>query len=136
MAFKIDTQMVRVMRIERSWSQEDLAAAAGLSPRTVQRVESDGRASLETRKALAAAFDVQVSDLKGNSRTGGAKCGLRFAIGGASLGFIIAFSSVTHELIQGGMTGAEAGATMGALGVAIGAVCALIGWLGRRTKIS
>jgi transcriptional regulator with XRE-family HTH domain len=44
-------------------SQEHLASAAGLSVRTVQRVEIDGVPSAETRLALAAALGVPVADL-------------------------------------------------------------------------
>ncbi|NSL55714.1 helix-turn-helix domain-containing protein [Uliginosibacterium aquaticum] len=56
-------QQIRKLREARAWSQEHLAAAAGLSLRTIQRVEAEGRASAETRLALAAAFGVEVSAL-------------------------------------------------------------------------
>lgn len=59
----IDPQAIRRLRTERAWSQERLAEAAGLTPRTIQRLERDGRASPETRLALAAALDVDVSAL-------------------------------------------------------------------------
>jgi len=62
---KIDEKMVRSLRELRGWSQEQLAEAAGLGVRTVQRVESDGRASAETRTCLAAAFNVPQSVLAG-----------------------------------------------------------------------
>ncbi len=55
---KIDRHMIRNLRELRGWSQEQLAEAAGLGVRTVQRVESEGRASAETRTCLAAAFNV------------------------------------------------------------------------------
>lgn len=54
---------IRKLREARAWSQEHLAAAAGLSLRTIQRVEAEGRASAETRLALAAAFGVELSVL-------------------------------------------------------------------------
>ena len=41
---KIDGNLVRLMREERAWSQEHLASVAGLSTRTVQRLEADGNA--------------------------------------------------------------------------------------------
>jgi transcriptional regulator with XRE-family HTH domain len=65
----MDTQMtingnkVRTLREEKSWSQEHLANASGLSARTVQRVESAGVGSAETRLALAAVLGVPVSAL-------------------------------------------------------------------------
>ena len=60
---KIDRHMVRKLRELRGWSQEQLAEAAGLGLRTVQRVESEGRASAETRTCLAASFNVPQSAL-------------------------------------------------------------------------
>ena len=50
--------LVRKLRLQRSWSQETLAEISGLSVRTIQRIERGGEPSLETRSALAAAFDV------------------------------------------------------------------------------
>jgi transcriptional regulator with XRE-family HTH domain len=55
---KIDSALVRKLRVERAWSQEHLAGVSGISLRTIQRVEAEGTASLETRMALAAAFNV------------------------------------------------------------------------------
>ena len=60
---KINGEAVRALREQKSWSQEHLASASGLSVRTVQRVEIEGIASAETRLALAAALDVPVADL-------------------------------------------------------------------------
>jgi transcriptional regulator with XRE-family HTH domain len=60
---RVDPAKMRNLREERSWSQERLADAAGLSLRTVQRVEREGNASAETRLALAGAFGVDVGTL-------------------------------------------------------------------------
>ena len=60
---KISAEQVRALRDVRGWSQEHLAEVAGLSLRTIQRVESEGRASRETRLNLAAAFDVPLGRL-------------------------------------------------------------------------
>src|SRR5690625_15079 len=60
---KIDASALRSLREKKSWSQEHLATAAGLSTRTVQRVEAEGAGSAETRLALAGALDVPVSEL-------------------------------------------------------------------------
>ncbi|HBH6887083.1 helix-turn-helix domain-containing protein [Serratia bockelmannii] len=54
---------IRPLRLEKGWSQEQLATIAGLSTRTVQRIENGEQASLETLTAIAAALGVQVSDL-------------------------------------------------------------------------
>ena len=63
MNMKINAPLVVTLRNRRSWSQEELATAAGLNLRTIQRIESDGVASLQSRKALASAFDVEVTEL-------------------------------------------------------------------------
>lgn len=54
---------IRPLRLAKGWSQEQLATIAGLSTRTVQRIENGEQASLETLTAIAAALGVQVSDL-------------------------------------------------------------------------
>ena len=55
--------IVKKLRDERKWSQEQLAILSGLSMRTIQRVESGQSASLETLKSLASVFDVEISKL-------------------------------------------------------------------------
>lgn len=60
---RIDPGRLRQLREQRAWSQEQLAEVAGLSVRTVQRVESGAAASPETRMALAAALGVEPADL-------------------------------------------------------------------------
>lgn len=60
---KINAELVLDQRNAHAWSQEELAIAAGLNLRTVQRVESEGAASLQTKKALASAFGLEAGDL-------------------------------------------------------------------------
>jgi transcriptional regulator with XRE-family HTH domain len=60
---KINRNLIVTLRKERSWSQDELAVAAGLNLRTVQRIERGGAISLQSRKALAAAFNIDVNDL-------------------------------------------------------------------------
>jgi DNA-binding XRE family transcriptional regulator len=60
---KLSPPEVRRLRLARGWSQEHLAQAAGLSVRTVQRVEADGTASLATATSLAATFDLSLPAL-------------------------------------------------------------------------
>lgn len=61
---KLDAERLRKLRESRGWSQEQLASAAGLSARTVQRAESDGTASRESKVCLAAALGVPHADLE------------------------------------------------------------------------
>ena len=66
---KIDGQRIRQLREARGWSQEHLASLCGLSARTVQRLEAEGNASLESRMAVAAALEVAAVDLLGTSNS-------------------------------------------------------------------
>jgi transcriptional regulator with XRE-family HTH domain len=61
---KISPSAVRRLRTERGWSQEQLAVASGLSLRTVQRVESEGIASMGTAVSLAATYGIQLIELQ------------------------------------------------------------------------
>lgn len=54
---------VQKLRLKHGWSQQQLADAAGLSVRTVQRIEAGYCASTETLKSLAAVFEVDFSTL-------------------------------------------------------------------------
>lgn len=58
---------VKVMREANGWSQEQLAEMAGLSTRTIQRIERGQRAGLESWKSLAAVFDATIRDLQGEN---------------------------------------------------------------------
>ena len=61
---KINAALVIQNRMLKAWTQEQLAIASGLSQRTIQRVESEANASLETKKALAATFNIDIADLE------------------------------------------------------------------------
>jgi len=50
-------------RIDKGWTQEQLAEAAGLSVRTVQRIEGGNSANLESLKCFAAVFETDVAAL-------------------------------------------------------------------------
>ena len=60
---KINADLVVKLRRKRSWSQDELAIASGLNLRTVQRIEKSASASLQSKKAVAAAFDIDTRDL-------------------------------------------------------------------------
>ena len=60
---KIDSNLIVNLRNARSWSQEELAQATGLNLRTVQRIEREGAISLQSKKALASVFDMQMNEL-------------------------------------------------------------------------
>ncbi len=56
--------IVRKLRIERGLSQEQLASMAGVSVRTLQRIERGANASAETLKCLAAVLETDFSALR------------------------------------------------------------------------
>ncbi|MDR7067841.1 transcriptional regulator with XRE-family HTH domain [Pseudoxanthomonas japonensis] len=69
---KLNAERIRTLRERRAWSQEHLASFAGLSARTLQRIEAGSAATHETCMALAAALEVPVVDLVGSGAEGGA----------------------------------------------------------------
>ncbi|NNN70892.1 MULTISPECIES: helix-turn-helix domain-containing protein [unclassified Vibrio] len=54
---------VKHLRESRGWSQEHLSSVSGLSIKTIQRIESGRKASLESQQALASAFKVEISEI-------------------------------------------------------------------------
>lgn len=59
---------VKSLRAEKAWSQEQVAQISGLSVRTIQRIENDQPASLDSQQALAYAFDITVEQLIAQSK--------------------------------------------------------------------
>ena len=55
---------IQQLRDERAWTQEQLAAIAGVETRTIQRVEKDQTKNQETLLAIAAAFDVGLDAIR------------------------------------------------------------------------
>ncbi|WP_319410985.1 helix-turn-helix domain-containing protein [uncultured Cohaesibacter sp.] len=55
--------IIRKLRLDRGLSQEQLADMAGISTRTLQRIERGAKASPETLKCLAAVLEVEFTDL-------------------------------------------------------------------------
>jgi DNA-binding XRE family transcriptional regulator len=61
---KVNAELILSLRRERAWSQDELALATGLNLRTIQRIETEATASLQSVKALASAFEVSVRALE------------------------------------------------------------------------
>lgn len=60
---KINSELVKRLRNDRHWSQQQLSDACGLNLRTVQRLEATGKASIESIRALASVFEVSADEL-------------------------------------------------------------------------
>ena len=56
-------EKIKKLRMEKAWSQAQLAEVSSLSIRTIQRVELKGKCSHDTLLAIAAAFDIDVKEL-------------------------------------------------------------------------
>ena len=56
--------LIQKLRVQRGWSQEQLAELTGLSVRTIQRIERGQNASVESLKAMASVFEVDFSTLR------------------------------------------------------------------------
>jgi transcriptional regulator with XRE-family HTH domain len=55
---------VQKLRLQRGWSQQQLAELSGLSVRTIQRIENGKTASTETLKSLASVFEIDFQQLQ------------------------------------------------------------------------
>ena len=58
----INLRDIKKMRLDRHWSQDQLAEMSGLSIRTIQRIEKGENAGLESLKSLAAVFEINIAD--------------------------------------------------------------------------
>ncbi len=52
--------IVRKLRLQRGWTQDELSEISGLSIRTLQRLERGATPRLETARILAAVFEVDI----------------------------------------------------------------------------
>jgi len=91
MTYNFDAKKLVQMRKAQFWSQEDLSAASGVSVRTIQRLEREGGGSLETWKALAAGFDVEIRN---------ALIGLIFNVVGALIGNSFAWGAMASHVSE------------------------------------
>ena len=61
---RVNAELVLQLRKDKAWSQEELSIASGVNLRTIQRIEKEATASLQSVKALASAFNTSIQDLK------------------------------------------------------------------------
>ena len=67
--------LIQKLRLQRGWSQEQLAEVAGLSVRTIQRIERGQTPSAESLKALAAVLEADFGALREAHMTSSAPSG-------------------------------------------------------------
>ena len=56
--------IIRKLRLQRGWSQDQLSQLSGLSVRNIQRIERGQTPSLESLKSLDAVFEININDLQ------------------------------------------------------------------------
>jgi len=56
--------IIRKLRLQRGWTQDQLSELSGLSVRTIQRLERGETPTLETAKSLASVFGIDFQSLK------------------------------------------------------------------------
>ncbi|NMP15308.1 helix-turn-helix domain-containing protein [Thalassotalea sp. Y01] len=58
--------LIKKLRLQKGWSQQQLAEFSGLSVRTIQRIERGHKAGNESLKSLAAVFETNIQTLRGD----------------------------------------------------------------------
>lgn len=61
---RVNANLIKRLRTEKSWTQQHLADSCEISLRTVQRVERYGTASNETLMALSSVFELAQNDIQ------------------------------------------------------------------------
>ena len=86
---KLKDNVILQARTLKGWTQEHLASVAGVSTRTIQRVEDSGIASADTAQALCAVLDLNFAEIIANQQVKrsdikllitGAVCGLQIGL--------------------------------------------------------
>ena len=80
MDMQLDIELLKQLRLQKAWSQTQLAKVSGLSLRTIQRLEKTGTASLESVKAVASVYEVDTSYLQEKQRGKTAKVTRSFSV--------------------------------------------------------
>jgi len=134
---KVHPEGIRKLRESKSWTQEHLASAAGVSLRTIQRMEADGSSSAESRLAVAAALGVPVENVNlaleagisgGSGELRRIEVGKRWGYAGLAVGTLASAAGI----VSGSSTPAQASTALGLLGAFAGITAAAIGVLSQR----
>jgi transcriptional regulator with XRE-family HTH domain len=140
MEIMINIERIKSLRLDKSWSQEKLAAISGLSLRTVQRIEQTGNASLESKLALASAFDVSPESLTlpSSSKSTPSKyipsVDGKLGFVGALTGLVCAYIGISIPLFIGAIDAGTAGFLYGGFGAFIGICAAIVGITDQRMQ--
>ena len=122
----VNNELLKRLRKERSWSQEELSIASGVSLRTVQRLEAEESSSVRTLKCIAAALEVDMHNLEGKPRT--QLVGVRWGYAGVIVGSVCATIAILVDWLIGGASPFVVGMSFGAVGLFSGLCCFAIGF--------
>jgi len=127
---KVNAELVKRLRSEKGWTQEELAIAADLSTRTVQRLETIGGGSINSIKSIASALEVEMHNIEEKPRT--QLVGVRWGYAGVIIGTICGVGGTIFDWTTGGGTSFQAGVNMALIGTLAGASCAFINWASKK----
>ena len=131
MDMTINGELVKLLRSQRDWSQEELAAACGISLRTIQRIENTGSCSLESKKALASVFEIESRSLEVDEQAMiqamANRKGKIYGYSGVLVGLLGAYTAITYSVLSNDMALGEAGIAYGVTGAFCGICAALVG---------
>lgn len=126
----LNTELIKRLRSDKGWSQEELAIAADLSTRTIQRLETVGSGSIQSIKSIASALEVDMHNIEEKPRT--QLVGVRWGYAGVAIGTVCAVTAVVLDWTVGDGTSYQAGVSLGIIGALAGGACAFIGWASDR----
>lgn len=139
---KMNPAGVKKLRESKSWTQEHLATAAGVSLRTIQRMEAHGSSSAESRLAVAAVLGVPVENIHLALDVGKSPVpaelrniasGTRWGYAGVLVGALASAAGI----LSGSSSPEEASTALGILGAVAGVLAGAIGVLSQRaTKLA
>lgn len=87
----INSAIVKEKRLDKGWTQQQLADVADLSLRTIQRIESQGLGSMETCNALCSVLEADRRVLLEARECSHSSTGVRFTVivfGSVLVGFL------------------------------------------------
>lgn len=64
MKIGVKSSWMKELRLHRGWTQEELAALAGLHTRTIQRIEKEGLAAPNSLNAIAQALEIDREEMQ------------------------------------------------------------------------
>ena len=93
----LNTELIKRLRTDKGWSQEELAIAADLSTRTIQRLETVGSGSTNSIKSIASALEVDMHNIEEKPRT--ELVGVRWGYTGVAVGTICAVTAIILDWV-------------------------------------